>query len=191
MDLECCIITAIIILYDLFHLEIRIGQMDAKVLVKDLFTKLCKLGFSSWSSICESDVINGDPQVYTVFLRYIFLCYPQQTLFFTQKHEWFIINDVSRNFISVVLRLLREEGHFHLGLTAAQFELRKFTSLKAMMCLALIRTLARSNSMNGRKITPPPYRAIAAKERELTSFKEKKEKIMARAHYLNSLPRNE
>eukprot|EP00796_Vickermania_ingenoplastis_P003709 gene3709-2609_t len=111
--------------------------------LNQLYVQLCKLGFPYWGSVDEADYLEGDPGLYATFLRFIFQCYPQETLQLARKHSWFLLERTPTRLAAVACRLLHEEYGHHIPMTAAQFaQKHKFACAKASVCLQLMRVLA-------------------------------------------------
>lgn len=157
-----------------------------------LYSKLCHLGFPYWSAVSEEDLYFGAPYLYTAFIRFILYAHRDALLFFTRKHSWFLIESSDVRLISVIFRLLKEEGHCSAGITLFQFEQRKFATAKANICLLLLNILKKAQSEHcvqrqtrvlTTRFSQDPY------ETDSKDFIDLKRKIQQRANDLNTLSR--
>lgn len=160
--------------------------------VRTLYSKLCRLGFPYWSAVSEEDLYFGAPYLYTAFIRFILNAHRDALLFFTRKYSWFLIESSDVRLISVIFRLLKEEGHCTAGITLFQFEQQKFTVAKANICLQLLSILKKAQLVHCSErqthvltacISQYPY------EKDCRDFIDLKKKIKQRAKDLNTLSR--
>lgn len=115
---------------------------DEQVAFVQLHGALSRLGYCSWRSVTEDDVVAGSPILYAHFVRFIFMSFPSVTAGLMRRHKWFVIEGNDTALGSSVLRLLSEEYHCVIPLTAAQFAKRQFALQKMRLCVQLIRSLS-------------------------------------------------
>lgn len=123
-----------------------------------LYTELCRLGFSGWVGIRELDLLQGDPAVYCLFIRFLLQSFPVATLTFTRCYDWFLVEGDNSRLVRAVLRLLREKSvgpNTPLSVTATQFLRRQYANPKAGVCLALLHLLRETSEVRRRRDCMP------------------------------------
>lgn len=112
-----------------------------------LYSKLCRLGFPYWSAVSEKDLYSGAPYLFTDFIRFILNSYQGALLVLTQKYSWFLLELSDVRLISMIFRLLHEEGQYKVPITLSQFEQQRFANIKAKICIQLISILKQNEPL--------------------------------------------
>lgn len=156
-------------------------------MLKILHGKLSKLGFPWWAAVRETDFIQGDPHLYSVFFRFILCRFNIAAAGLTKKYPWFLIENSDVRLASVVLKMLREEGISGICLSVTQFQQKKFAVYKARVCLELISLLHKLEEKKTPKKNSTRYERNGVEVATLEAVM--MEMIRQRVNYLNTLPR--
>lgn len=103
-----------------------------------LHRTLCRLGFNGWDSISQDDVYKGCPHTYAIFIRFIFLKFPEATSFLLNQYSWFIIESDDIKLGGSVIRLLSRTTGIPAKINVSQFARSMYACQKIELCRQLV-----------------------------------------------------